>query len=222
MGAYSLRCAQESGNRGVRRYRFGALILTLAITGCLGDFLTTPDRAGIRTTTLKRLVVTPEVASLDALGGTTTFTAGWLQSGVMTPAGRCEWTAANTIVASVDDDGTVKANGNGETEIRATCGDSTASASIGVRQAVASVAVLPDELGLDMGESRTVRAIPRDANGNPVERPADYAWASSNGFVVGVSPNADSPEVARVTRYFPGAVNVRVTVEGKSALIRVD
>lgn len=172
---------------------------------------------------MKRLVIAPESASLDAFGRTVTFTAGWWESGSVKPALGCRWSVNGADVATVDeDDGTVRAAGNGQATVRATCGDTTATAIVGVWQAVAAVWMNPDEMDLAMGESQELRAEARDANDYPLARPVTFSWVSSDDFVVYVSQNPNRPDQATATRTFPGRAYVEAVVEGRVGKTRIE
>ncbi len=205
------------------RNHVGALWLTLVFAGCVGDFLTIPNRRGEQPPVLKRLVVSPESAALDAFGRTVTFTAGWWESGSVKPALGCRWSVSAEDVATVHaDDGTVRAAGNGQATVRATCGDTTATAIVGVWQAVAAVWMNPDEADLAMGESQNLGAEARDPNDYRVERPVAYSWVSSDDFVVYVSQDPDRPDRATATRTFPGKAYVEAVVEGRTGKTRIE
>lgn len=197
-----------------------AACLSLTVSGCLGDFLTTPDRSSRPPGTMKRLVVTPGSATLDAIGDVLAFAAAWADSGApgsLAPAGRCSWQVGDPVVATVDEGGNVRSRGNGDTTVRATCGDTTAVAALTVRQAVTAVGVEPGNLNLKVGESEELRAVVRDRLGQPVERPLLYRWASSNAFAVSVVQDPEQPDQARAVRHFPGEATVEVRVEGEVA-----
>lgn len=222
MPARSGRGAQLSGVRRTRA-RFVAALWCTLLSGCITDFLTTPgaDRFQPRSRTM-RLVLEPETISLDALGAQGRYTASWWDSGTFTPAGACTWSLGDPSVATVSADGLVTAITNGSTVVRATCGDTTASAAVGVWQRVTTVEINPEKVELDMGDHARVVAMPRDANGNLIDRPVAFGWTSSNDLSVEVTPDANNPARATITRWWPGRALVEAHTEGKAGAVRVE
>lgn len=222
MPARTGRWAQLSGVTRIQPQKIAALWCTLLLSGCITDFLTKPGDAFQPPSRNTRLVLDPETISLDALGAQGRYTASWWDSGTFTPAGSCTWTIDDPSVASVSGDGLVTAITNGSTVVRARCGGTTASAAVGVWQKVMTIAINPDEVELDMGDNVRVVAVPRDANGNLIDRPVPFAWTSSNDFSVEVTPDASNPSRATITRWWPGRAMVEAHSEGKAGAVRVE
>jgi hypothetical protein len=217
------RGAQLSGVRRIQPRMIAALWCTLLLSGCITDFLTQPGSRGFQPPSSNtRLVLDPETISLDAIGARGRYTASWWDSGTFTPAGSCTWTIDDPSVASVSGDGLVTAITNGSTVVRATCGATTASAAVGVWQKVMTIAINPDEVELDMGDNVRVVAVPRDANGNLIDRPVAFGWTSSNELSVEVTPDAANPSRATITRWWPGRAMVEAHSEGKAGAVRVE
>lgn len=206
------------------RWRVARCILVLGtagVAGCMGDFLGSPGGPKYQAPPAARLMVFPETITLDAFGSTGAFRAGWWQDGNVTMSGGCSWSISNSAIATIRGDGTATANGNGQAEVRATCGDTTATATIGVWQGIAFVSADPTSLRLEPGETADVLAAARDANDNPVTRPVTFSWSSSDEMVADVSADPETSSRAVITRYFPGTATVIVRGEGKVGNVRI-
>jgi serine/threonine protein kinase len=102
------------------------------------------------------------------------------------------WSSADPTVATVSGTGAVTGTGAGTTRITATSERSRGTAVVTVTApppqpaAVASIDVTPDPGSLKVGETRQLRAIPRDAAGTSLPgRPIQ--WSSSQPGVVSVT-----------------------------------
>ena len=97
------------------------------------------------------------------------------------------WTSGDVSVAVVDEAGLVVAVGNGAATITARSGPVSATASVTVEQAAASLAVSPalDSL-FAIGDTATFAAEAADANGHPIPD-AVVAWESGAPLVATVS-----------------------------------
>lgn len=214
--------AQLSGVRRLAKRGIAALWCTVALGGCITDFLTKPGDAYRPGSRAGRLILEPETISLDAFGARGRYTASWWDSGSLTLASRCTWTSDDPAIVTVQDDGTVTAVANGSTMVRAQCDDTTATAAVGVWQKVTTVLINPDKVELDMYDDARVSATPFDANGHLIERAVAFAWTSSNDFSVEVSPDPANPRRATVTRWLPGRATVEAHAEGKAGSVRVE
>ncbi len=201
------------------------VLVTLSVAGCMADFLSGPHRGSSsgppNAPPAQILYVKPDAASLTSLGDSAQFQASWWTDGTLTPATGCTWSVADDTVAAAMGNGVVTATGNGKTTVSATCGDTTASAQLGVWQAVASAAIVPGQLRMDLGESDAIQGQARDARGNFMERPIDFSWTSTNALVASVQPDQQDPSHAVVTKYFPGSAQIKMAVEGKTATANV-
>ena len=95
------------------------------------------------------------------------------------------WTSDDTLVATVDRAGLVRAVGNGTATIMAEAGSVAASAKIIVKQTIATLRVSPSSLTLWVGDTARVEAAALDARGNEVPNVA-FEWSSSDSTVAAV------------------------------------
>ena len=123
-----------------------------------------------------------------AVGQTTQLAAvGKDAEGQILPDLSTEWSSDAPLVASVSENGLVTALAAGTASVSARIEDKSASLTITVRLvSVASVVVTPSVVALGVGETRTLSAALRDADGNELtDRPV--AWSTSNASVVSIS-----------------------------------
>lgn len=129
------------------------------------------------------------------------------------------WSTGNSAVATVSGAGLVTSTGLGTTNITATSGGQSGSASVTVIQApVASVKVTPANPSVQIGKTVQLTATMRDAKGNTLSgrvvtwgsgTPAN-ATVDGNGLVTGV---AAGPSVMTATSEgVPGTTTVTATV----------
>jgi len=117
------------------------------------------------------------------------------------------WGSGNAAVATVSDSGRITAIAAGRASISASAEGRVATLEVTVRPvAVASVAVTPGAMLLEIGESRQMHAEPRDAQGAAL---ADRAvqWSVDNG-------NATISPSGLLTAVRGGYVTVFATSEG--------
>ena len=95
------------------------------------------------------------------------------------------WASSNPAVATVDGDGTITAQTNGTATVTATVGSVSGSLAVTVRQAVASIDVVPETVTLTaIGQLAQLEATARDANGHPVY--VDIGFESSEPTVAAI------------------------------------
>ena len=181
--------------------------------------------AGGLTGTSVVAVVDVPVASVSIEPAATTMYAG--QEAVLVAVARdaqgvrltgrfVAWTSSDTLLATVDPLGHVRARAAGTVTITATSEGRSATAQVSVLNVpVASLQLNATTLNLTIPQSTTLSATPRDAQGNALGGRA-VTWTSNNTAVVTVSPTGV------VTARGFGSAAVTATVEGVSASASVN
>ncbi len=137
-------------------------------------------------TTLKPVTITPDEELINAIGHTRK-----LRATVLNPAGKprqnaaVTWRSLNPEVATVDSKGKVTAAGAGLARITATSGGRTDTASVHVRQVVASVELEPERWNGPVGSSFELTAVATDSNGVAIPEVA-FVWSSSHPAIAEV------------------------------------
>ena len=133
------------------------------------------------------VAVTPETASLGALGDTVRLSAEAFDANGHAVAGTdFSWESSDESVVAVDASGLVTAVANGTATVTAASGAASGSAAVTVAQAVSSVAVTPDTASLGaLGDTVRLSAEAFDANGHAVAG-AEFSWESSDEGVATV------------------------------------
>ena len=131
--------------------------------------------------------VSPSSGTLTALGDTVRLAAVVRDAnGNAVANATVTWSSEDPSVVTVDRDGLVAAEGNGEATIIATSGDVSDSAHLTVAQTVATVEVSPSTDTLTaLGDTLRLLAAVRDANGHAVGD-AGVTWSSGDESVVTV------------------------------------
>jgi len=206
--------------------RFEITVLVVVQLSCGGDDGVTAPTTRILTT----VQVTPSSATLAAIGDSRQFRAVARDAGGDSlPDVTFTWSSSDDPVATVDDRGLAVARGEGTVQVTATASGVSGSASLIVRQAVASVEVSPDAVVLpSMGATRQFEATARDANGHDVAG-ADFGWSSSDESVVTVDQNglatAESFGTAWIVVALAGrsdSASVTVAIPGPISLLPED
>ncbi len=137
---------------------------------------------------------------LTAVGETTQISATVLDQNSSTIAGaRATWTSRNTNIATVSAGGTVTAVSNGTTQIVATFNQTTASATVTVRQEPASITISPESETLPaIGATVQMTAEVFDGSGTTISD-APVQWSSSRPAVATVNANGLVTAVSRGT-----------------------
>lgn len=136
---------------------------------------------------LVRVDLSPAADTLVSLGETVQLTARTLDANDNVIAGvSVEWGSSDESIATVDSGGLVTAVANGNADITATAGATSATASVSVEQRPASVDVAPaaDTL-FAIGDTVRLTAEPFDANGHAIAD-AGVAWSSADRAVATV------------------------------------
>jgi uncharacterized protein YjdB len=134
--------------------------------------------------------VAPSSVELTEIGATAQLTATVRDAdGVAMPTAAVTWSSSNTAVATVGEDGTVEAAGEGSTTITAQSGDATGNAQVTVvlpAPTPTEVVVEPDAATLtEVGATVQLSATVLDATGAEIEGAA-VTWASSDAEVASV------------------------------------
>ncbi len=120
------------------------------------------------------------------------------------------WASSDAQVASVSSAGLVTGVAPGQANVTATSEGRTGSVPVTViPPPVASVEVVPAVLELEAGQSATLAAILRDAQGNELEG-RDVTWSSSDPALAGVDASGE------VTALSPGEAAIVATSEGRT------
>ncbi|MDT8368313.1 MAG: Ig-like domain-containing protein [Longimicrobiales bacterium] len=137
------------------------------------------------------------------------------ENGTALAASDLSWSSTATGVATVDGEGSVTGVSNGETRIIADFGSAADTVTVSVAQEVASVALTPSSVTLDVGEGLGLTAEAFDALGATVQGTV-MSWATSDLGVATVD------ETGRVTAIAAGRAVVQVTVSGHSAASSIE
>lgn len=163
---------------------------------------TTAGVSGTATVTVAQVVasvaVTPNVATLDALGLTRQFGAVARDAkGSIVPGQPFSWTSSAPGVATVDGvTGLATAVGNGVATITATAGAVSGAASLSVAQVAKTVTVNPATAALTaVGLTQQFTAAARDANGTSVAGQS-FTWTSSDQTIASVDATGLATGVA--------------------------
>jgi uncharacterized protein YjdB len=128
------------------------------------------------------------------------------------------WTSSNEAVATVSPGGVVTGKGAGNATITATSEGVSGSGTVNVlgiaAVPVASVAVSPAADTVTIGQTVTLTATTKDANGNVLTGRA-VTWTTSNAGVATVSSTGD------VTGVSADTVTITATSEGKSGSSKI-
>lgn len=173
--------------------------------------------------------ISPDGATLDAIGATTQLGAVVRDAGGQTLAGASvTWSSLDDAVATVSPTGLVTAASNGSAQIVATSGAAADTVSITVQQQVTALAVTPDAAALDAIAATTqLTAAATDANGQPVSGAA-ITWSSldeaiatvnTSGLVTAVANGV--AEIVATTGAFADTAVVTVAQVAASVAITV-
>ncbi len=167
-----------------RRVSPQRLAICLSVLGCL---IGACSETGTAPASITSVQVSPDSATLTAVGQTQAFSAtvGDAQGRVV-PGVSVTWSSSDPTVATVDSAGLATAAGNGTVVIRARASGLSDSATLAVNQVVMSVGVSPESPVLGwIGDTVRFTAEGRDMNGHPVAG-LTFGWVSSDTSVVTV------------------------------------
>ncbi len=146
------------------------------------------------TASIASIAVSPESATLTAVGATQQFAAEARDAnGAVLPGVPFAWSSSTPAVATVDPaSGLASAVAHGSTIVVATSGQVSGSATLGVSliASVASIVVSPEAATLAaIGGTRQFTAVARDANGAVVPG-VTFTWSSSAQGVATIDPES--------------------------------
>ena len=202
--------AVVSSTGRVSGIKVGTATITASSEGKSGTATVTVTAAPVASVT-----VTPPTASV-VVGQTTTLTAQTLDAGGNPLTGRAiTWTSSSAGVATVSPSGVVTGVAAGTATITATSEGKSGTSTVTVTlPPVASVAVAPSTLPLQVGQTGTLTVTTRDAANN-VLTGRTVTWTSNNAGVATVAPNGT------VTAVAPGSATITATSEGKTGTAAV-
>lgn len=153
------------------------------------------------------LEVTPDSATLTALGDTQDFDAtATACNGDTIAAAHLSWTVSPDSMGSIDGDGTVTVEANGLAAVVAEAKEVRDSATLVVEQEVAAVQVSPDSARSEViGGTVEFEATAVDRNEHPVPG-REFTWASSDTTVAAVDRDGSA------TTRSQGSVSVTASV----------
>ena len=202
-------------------------LVTAVATGTAAINATSGSASGTASVTVSQasaaVVVTPQSATLSAIGDTARFAAEVQDANGNAIAGAAvSWASADAAVATVDQTGLVTAVAPGTAAIEATSGTASGSGTVAVMQEAATLTVAPGRLRLTaLGERAQLTAEAMDANGNAIADPM-LNWTSEDdavatvdaaGFVTAVA----NGETAVTVTMGSASASARVAVEGGAA-----
>jgi len=130
--------------------------------------------------------VAPAAVDLTALGATAGLTATVTdEEGNTRDDVTVQWTSSEEAIVTVDQNGTVTAQGTGSATVTASVGDVSGTATVNVTQEVATVLVTPETASVEVGSTQQFSAEAQDANGFTIPDAA-FAWSSSDEAVATV------------------------------------
>ncbi len=162
------------------------------------------------------MTITPETATLGSVGATVQLEAVVYDlNGTVIPGVQTAWSSSERSVATVNADGVVTAVSNGTTQISATSGDVSASATIVVEQAASSIAIAPEAATLgSVGATVLLEAVVYDMAGVVIPG-VQVTWSSSERSVATVNADGVVTAVSNGTAQISAAsgdVSASVTI----------
>ena len=142
---------------------------------------------------------------LTALGAQTQLEASVLDANDNAMSAELAWESSDPAVASVDEAGKITAKANGTATVTAAVGSVSGSIIVAVRQTVASIVLVPEDITLTaIGQNAQLQVMAVDANGIPMA--VNLGLTSSDPAVASV--NTDAVVTARAN----GTAKITATV----------
>jgi uncharacterized protein YjdB len=182
----------------------GTAVIFANIDGVIGSSSVT-----VREVPVASVVVTPTTSTIVVGASTQLSVSVRDASGAELPGRFVGWTSSDETVAIVSSAGRVTALKVGTATITASSDGKSGTATVTVTAApVATVTVTPATASLTVGQTATLAAETRDANGT-VLTGRQVTWSTSNASVATVSNGV-------VTATGPGTATITATSEGKT------
>ena len=202
--------ASVSGSGLVSGVSAGSTTITATIDGVPGATTVTVGPVPIGTVSVSPSTVTLNPGQTSPLSATVRDANG----GTMANA-QVSWTSSNSGVATVTSSGVVTAMAPGSATITASSGGVSGSATVTVAPLpVGTVSVSPSTVTLNPGQTSTLTATVRDANGGTMTN-AQVSWTSSNSAVATVTSSGV------VTAVASGSATIRASSGGVSGTATV-
>ena len=206
---------------------FLSALTCIALSACGGGGSGGGDRDRDAQPVLTSLSVSPAELTLEALGATAQLEATARDQNGNALSAQFTWGSSDTVVVTVDADGLVTALNNGTTMVTVRSGGVSASVSVTVEQAPASIALSGDEVVLTALEAtEQLQASVFDANDRAMA--AEVTWASSDAAVAsvdedgGITGHANgTATVTASTTATAGAVSATAAVTVMQVLDRI-
>lgn len=160
----------------------------LVTSGAAGEIEITATASGVAGSAALTVVaqvpttiaVTPDAVAFTALEQTAQLSAEVRdQIGRSIEDAAIAWSSGDTLVATIDSAGLVRARANGTATITASAGPVSRGAAVTVAQEVDSVIVSPAMAMIGPGDTLRLTPAAVDANGHPVAD-AEFEWSSSD------------------------------------------
>jgi len=215
---------RAAAGRGRLLPGLAAFTTVLGVVACGGERPTSPGTGGSADVAAVEVTTSDGAVrdTLTALEATVHLEATARDAaGDPIPGASIEWTSSDQAVATVDDEGTATAVGNGLADVTATAGEASGSLSLAVEQSVATVTVSPTSAMLTaIGDTQRFAVDAADANDHPVEG-VGILWQTSDPAVAVVDTaglvEARAPGEATITaaaQGVPGHADLTVAPEG--------
>jgi len=173
-----------------------------------------------------RVVVTAAGLSIDSpalvyVGANATLTATAVDAnGAVLPNVPVTWSSSNPGVATIDANGVFTGVSVGSTQVTATTGTSTATATVRVINRVSTIVMSPDPATVVAARSLQLVAVPKAADGTDAgdlsDRKISWSVANTAGPV-----RATVSATGLVTGVYPGDADVTVSIDGVTKTLRV-
>jgi len=188
----------------------GTVTIRAEVPGATGPVADTHD-VSVR---IASISVTPVTGSLASLGDTLLLTAEAKDAmGATVPGVTIGFATSNGGVATVSNDGTVVAMGNGQAVVTASADSRSQQATVTVNQVATGVTVAASlDTLTSFGDERVYTATATDARGNAITD--GFTWILSDQSVAMIAGSAASVTASATGN---GTTNVQVTRDGFSA-----
>lgn len=188
----------------------GSTTITATSEGQSASVTVLVERAAVASVSVSPTVDTLQVGDTLRLSAVVTAKTGTVLSDR-----EISWSSSDSTIAVVSDDGLLTAVSKGSVSVTATSEGQSGSASVTILgRPVASVEVLPASSTLQVGQTRQLEAILRDADGNVLVG-RSLRWASSDSAVATID------SVGLVTGVAGGSATIEAFSDGVSGLASV-